>query len=250
MLPGLQTQVRITRAEFEATIRPVLHETTAMLKRALEVAGVTAGDLSAVVLAGGSSRIPLVAEMVSEALGRSVSVDSHPKDTVALGAARLAATGDRGTTRESRRRRLRHRRRRRRTAVDAATDAGNRPGDRRRLPPTGHASAGPCPHGAGGGHRGRSATPAHGPGDAANDASARATAQARQGVAIAAASSSSPRSERAPSCSSAATTEVTQPPTPPRTSCRRRAGRPATRRATRTSRQSRGRSDRGPAIRT
>jgi actin-like ATPase involved in cell morphogenesis len=100
MLPGLQTQVRITRPEFEAMIRPVLRETVAMLQRALELAGVAPADLSAVVLAGGSSRIPLVAEMVSEALGRPVSVDAHPKDTVALGAARLAASSDRGTTRE------------------------------------------------------------------------------------------------------------------------------------------------------
>jgi actin-like ATPase involved in cell morphogenesis len=99
MLPGVQTQVRITRPEFETMIRPVLRETVAMLQRALELAGVTAADLSAVVLAGGSSRIPLVAEMVSEALGRPVSVDAHPKDTVALGAARLATSSQRGTTR-------------------------------------------------------------------------------------------------------------------------------------------------------
>jgi molecular chaperone DnaK len=101
MLPGVQTQVRITRPEFEAMIRPVLRETVAMLQRALELAGVTPAVLSAVVLAGGSSRIPVVAEMVSEALGRPVSVDAHPKDTVALGAARLAASTERGTTREA-----------------------------------------------------------------------------------------------------------------------------------------------------
>ncbi len=101
MLPGVQTQVRITRPEFEAMIRPVLRETVSMLQRALELAGVTPADLSAVVLAGGSSRIPIVAEMVSESLGRPVSVDAHPKDTVALGAARLAASSERGTTREA-----------------------------------------------------------------------------------------------------------------------------------------------------
>jgi actin-like ATPase involved in cell morphogenesis len=101
MLPGVQTQVRITRPEFEAMIRPVLRETVAMLQRALELASVTPTGLSAVVLAGGSSRIPLVAEMVGAALGRPVSVDAHPKDTVALGAARLAASTERGTTREA-----------------------------------------------------------------------------------------------------------------------------------------------------
>jgi actin-like ATPase involved in cell morphogenesis len=94
LLPGLQTQVRITRPEFENMIRPVLRETVDMLRRALQLAAVTPDQLSAVVLAGGSSRIPLVAEMVSGALGRPVSVDAHPKDTVAMGAARLAASAD------------------------------------------------------------------------------------------------------------------------------------------------------------
>ena len=92
MLPGLQTQVRLTRPEFENMIRPVLRETVDMLRRALQLAGLTPDQLSAVVLAGGSSRIPLVAEMVSGTLGRPVSVDAHPKDTVAMGAARLAAS--------------------------------------------------------------------------------------------------------------------------------------------------------------
>jgi actin-like ATPase involved in cell morphogenesis len=91
MAPGLQTQVRLTRPEFESMIRPVLRETVETLNRALQSAGVTAEGLSAVVLAGGSSRIPLVAEMVSASLGRPVAVDAHPKHTVALGAALLAA---------------------------------------------------------------------------------------------------------------------------------------------------------------
>jgi molecular chaperone DnaK len=91
MAPGLQTQVRLTRPEFETMIRPVLRETVETLNRALQSAGVSADELSAVVLAGGSSRIPLVAEMVSSSLGRPVAVDAHPKHTVALGAAMLAA---------------------------------------------------------------------------------------------------------------------------------------------------------------
>ena len=44
----------------------------------------------AVLLAGGSSRIPLVAETLSAELGRPLAVDAHPKHVVALGAA-LAA---------------------------------------------------------------------------------------------------------------------------------------------------------------
>lgn len=89
MLPGLQTQVRLTRNELEDALRPALRETVASLTRAIEAAGVTPADLKAIVLAGGSSRIPLVNELVSE-LGRPVALDAHPKHTVALGAARLA----------------------------------------------------------------------------------------------------------------------------------------------------------------
>jgi actin-like ATPase involved in cell morphogenesis len=92
MLPGLQTQVRLTRAELEDAIRPALRETVESLRRAIDAAGVTPADIKAIVLAGGSSRIPLVNELVSE-LGRPVVLDAHPKHTVALGASLLAADG-------------------------------------------------------------------------------------------------------------------------------------------------------------
>ncbi|HXT44559.1 MAG TPA: Hsp70 family protein, partial [Pseudonocardiaceae bacterium] len=59
--------------------------------RTLASAQVAPGELSAVLLVGGSSRIPLVARMVSAELGRPTVVDTHPKHAVALGAATLAA---------------------------------------------------------------------------------------------------------------------------------------------------------------
>jgi len=43
--------------------------------------------LSTVLLVGGSSRIPLVAQLVSEQLGRPVAVDADPKNAIAKGAA-------------------------------------------------------------------------------------------------------------------------------------------------------------------
>lgn len=89
-LPGLQTELRITRPEFEEMIRPRIHETIEALGRATRSAGLTSADLDRVLLVGGSSRIPLVAEMVREATGRPVAVDAHPKHTMALGAAHVA----------------------------------------------------------------------------------------------------------------------------------------------------------------
>ena len=90
LLPNVQTQVRITRAEFEDMIRPLLRETLDSTRRAVDSAGLQLSDVKAVLLAGGSSRIPLVSEMVRSELGRPVVTDSHPKHAVALGAARMA----------------------------------------------------------------------------------------------------------------------------------------------------------------
>ena len=92
LLPNVQTDIRLTRTEFEPMIRAAIGETIDALRRAIERAGVGADDLTAVLLVGGSSQIPLVAELVSNALGRPVAVDAHPKHSIAMGAAIAAAT--------------------------------------------------------------------------------------------------------------------------------------------------------------
>lgn len=91
MLPNIQTEVRITRGEFEEMIRPRIHETIAALMRAIRSGNVETTDIARVLLVGGSSRIPLVGQMVREATGVPVAVDAHPKHAIALGAA-LAAS--------------------------------------------------------------------------------------------------------------------------------------------------------------
>jgi len=91
LLPNLQTQVRLTRGEFEEMIRPQITSTIQALQRALAGAGVAADSVKAVLLVGGSSRIPLVAQMLTESLGRPVNIDAHPKHSIALGAALAAA---------------------------------------------------------------------------------------------------------------------------------------------------------------
>ncbi|HEU0172563.1 MAG TPA: Hsp70 family protein [Acidimicrobiales bacterium] len=91
LLPKLQTEVRLTRSEYEQMVRPALADTITSLTRALRSADVEPGDVTTVLLVGGASRTPLVAELVSSALGRPVAVDAHPKYGVALGAAITAA---------------------------------------------------------------------------------------------------------------------------------------------------------------
>ncbi|HET9647481.1 MAG TPA: Hsp70 family protein [Microlunatus sp.] len=88
-LPGLPTTaVRVTRAEFEGLIATPLEAALDACRRALRSARLEPAELSTVLLVGGSSRIPLVTELVIKAFERPVAVDIHPKHDVALGAAR------------------------------------------------------------------------------------------------------------------------------------------------------------------
>ena len=91
LLPDLQTEVRLTRGEFERMIRPAIGATIASLRRALQSAQIDPAQLHTVLLVGGSSRIPMVAHLVSAELGCPTSVDAHPKHAVALGAAAVGA---------------------------------------------------------------------------------------------------------------------------------------------------------------
>jgi actin-like ATPase involved in cell morphogenesis len=89
MLPTVHTEVRLTRAEFEDMLRPRLRETMTVLERVVDSAGATYEDVSRILLVGGASRIPLVAEMIRQETGRPVAVDANPKYAVSMGAARI-----------------------------------------------------------------------------------------------------------------------------------------------------------------
>ncbi len=86
-LPGYQSDVRLARAQFESMIEPPVRVSIDALVRVLRAAGVTPDRLRAVLLVGGSSRIPLVGRLVGQSLRVPVAVDAHPKHSVALGAA-------------------------------------------------------------------------------------------------------------------------------------------------------------------
>ena len=89
-LPGLSTMVRLTRGDLEAAIGPALADTVAATRRTLRSARIEAAQLRAIVLVGGSSRIPLVGELLQREFEVPVALDTHPKHDIALGAARLA----------------------------------------------------------------------------------------------------------------------------------------------------------------
>ncbi len=91
LLPGIQSEVRLTRAHLEDLIRPRISETVAALERSVRSAGLEMAQVDRILLVGGCSSIPLVGQMVRELTARPVSRDSHPKHSIALGAALFAA---------------------------------------------------------------------------------------------------------------------------------------------------------------
>jgi hypothetical protein len=88
LLPTGHFDVPLTREEFEGLVRAPVESTIGALNGTLRSARIAPEQLAAVLLLGGSSRIPLVARMVHEELGRPV-VDTQ-QYVVALGAAALA----------------------------------------------------------------------------------------------------------------------------------------------------------------
>jgi Fe-S protein assembly chaperone HscA len=78
---------RLTRAEFEALVGPIVDRTLGPCRAALADAGLDASRIDEVVMVGGSTRIPLVRERVGALFGRTPHTELNPDDVVALGAA-------------------------------------------------------------------------------------------------------------------------------------------------------------------
>ena len=76
-----------TRAEFERMAAPLIDRTLECCRRALADSGLSAREIDAVVLVGGSTRIPLVRRRVNEFFGREPLCTLDPDQVVALGAA-------------------------------------------------------------------------------------------------------------------------------------------------------------------
>src|SRR5438034_9513146 len=90
--------VRLTRAEFEELITPIVERTLEPCRRALADAGLAASQIDEVVLVGGSTRIPLVWKRVGELFGATPHSELNPDEVVALGAAaqsEILVTGNR-----------------------------------------------------------------------------------------------------------------------------------------------------------
>lgn len=80
-------KVSITKEAFNNLIRPLVDRTLNACKSALKDAEQSAKDIDEVVMVGGSTRVPLIKESVSELFGKQVHDDLNPDEVVALGAA-------------------------------------------------------------------------------------------------------------------------------------------------------------------
>ncbi len=98
---GRRSRIRLVRSEFEELIRDAIDDTVDATRRAIHSAGMTERDIDAVVLAGGSSRIPLVAQVISAEFGLPIVVGSRPEASTSLGAAWLAGRGLRARSDDS-----------------------------------------------------------------------------------------------------------------------------------------------------
>jgi molecular chaperone DnaK len=79
--------IRLTRAKLESMIDDLVQRTLQPCKKALSDAGKTATDIAEVVLVGGSTRMPIVQEMVTKFFGKEPHKGVNPDEVVALGAA-------------------------------------------------------------------------------------------------------------------------------------------------------------------
>ncbi len=88
VLPGGQKyQRQITRTQFEQLIEPVIRRTVEPCRQALRDAGLKPEQIEEVVLVGGSTRIPMVRDLVRQLFQREPHTALNPDEVVALGAA-------------------------------------------------------------------------------------------------------------------------------------------------------------------
>ncbi|MFV3333690.1 Fe-S protein assembly chaperone HscA [Pseudomonas sp. NY15437] len=77
----------LTRAQLESLIDPLIQRSLKACRRAVRDSGVELEEVSAVVMVGGSTRVPRVRELVGELFGREPLTDIDPDQVVAIGAA-------------------------------------------------------------------------------------------------------------------------------------------------------------------
>ena len=83
----LHLETTLTRAKFEELIRDLVESTLEPVRKALKDANLTKNDIDKVIFVGGSTRIPMVTDLVKNELGKEPSKGVNPDEVVAMGAA-------------------------------------------------------------------------------------------------------------------------------------------------------------------
>ena len=83
----LHLDITLSRAKFEDLIRDLVEETIPPVRDALKEAKLSASEIDKVILVGGSTRIPMVYDLVKKELGKEPSREVNPDEVVSLGAA-------------------------------------------------------------------------------------------------------------------------------------------------------------------
>lgn len=79
--------ITVTRAKFEQLVHDLIEKTRIPCEQALKDAGVTPSQIDEVILVGGSTRIPMVQELVKKIFGKEPHKGVNPDEVVAIGAA-------------------------------------------------------------------------------------------------------------------------------------------------------------------
>ncbi len=83
----LHLDLTLTRAKFEDLIRDLIESTLTPVRNALKDAKLTKNDIDKVIFVGGSTRIPMVYDLIKKELGKEPSLEVNPDEVVAMGAA-------------------------------------------------------------------------------------------------------------------------------------------------------------------
>jgi len=83
----LHLEMKLTRAKFEQMTADLVEQLRAPFEQALRDAKVATGDLNHVILVGGSTRMPMVQELVKKLTGKDPHKGVNPDEVVAVGAA-------------------------------------------------------------------------------------------------------------------------------------------------------------------
>ncbi len=83
----LHLDMSLTRAKFEDLIRDLVESTLTPVRNALKDAKLKKEDIDQVILVGGSTRIPMVQDLIKNELGKEPNKSVNPDEVVAMGAA-------------------------------------------------------------------------------------------------------------------------------------------------------------------